>query len=242
MDAELIAYAAQRNYFKRLEVAANNVANQNTSGFKRELAVYQQSNNKIDGARNPNPEMGFATDLSEGEFTSTGRSLDVAIKGDGFLQVETPLGNRYTRAGSLQVNGEGVLTTLEGYPVLGDGGAISLDPEDINVKINESGEIFAQSETGLEQRGTLGVVKFADQSELKKTGKNLYSSTIEPEAALPIEDYKIAQGMLEESNVKSVEQINELIEINRAVSSTAKIMSEQNQLVKSAVARIIKAE
>jgi flagellar basal-body rod protein FlgF len=242
MDAELIAYSRQKSLFQRLEVAANNISNQNTSGFKQELAVYMKADNKIDGARNPNPNMMLATNLSEGEFTATGRSLDVAIKGEGFFEVETPLGSRYTRAGSLQVNNEGVLTNTQGYPVLGDGGSITLDPNDTDIIINDAGEIFSQTETGLEPRGTLGVVKFADQSALKKTGDNLFSNDGGSEQALAKIDYKIAQGMLESSNVKGVQQMNELIEINRAVAQTAKIMTDQNQLVRTAVSRIIKSE
>jgi flagellar basal-body rod protein FlgF len=242
MDAELIAYSRQKTLFQRLEVAANNIANQNTSGFKQELAVYMKADNKIDGARNPNPNMLLSTNLSEGEFTATGRSLDVAIKGDGFFEIETPLGPRYSRAGSLQVNSENLLVNTQGYPVLGGGGAITLQPEDTDIIINESGEIFAQSETGLEPRGSLGVVKFADPTSLKKTGENLFSSDASPDGALPIEDYKIAQGMLETSNVKGVQQISELVEINRAVASTAKIISDQSQLVRSAVSRIIKSD
>lgn len=243
MDAELIAYARQRTLFQRLEVAANNIANQNTSGFKQELAVYMKADNKIDGARNPNPNMLLSTNLEEGEFNATGRQLDVAIKGKGaYFQVETPLGSRYTRAGSLQINNENVLVTNQGYPVLGDGGSISLQPEDTDIIINESGEIFAQTQNGLELRGTLGVVKFADQTSLKKAGENLFSSEVDPEGALPKEDYRIAQGMVETSNVKGVEQINELVEINRAVVTTSKIITDQNQLMRSAVSRIIKAD
>jgi flagellar basal-body rod protein FlgF len=242
MDAELIAYSRQRTLFQRLDATANNIANQNTSGFKQELAVYMKADNKIDGARNPNPNMAFSTNLSEGEFSATGRNLDVAIKGQGYFEVETPLGSRYTRAGSLQINSDNVLTTTQGYPVLGGGGAISLQPEDTDIVINETGEVFARTQNGLELRGELGVVKFADQTGLKKAGENLFSSEIAPEAALPKEDYKIAQGMVETSNVKGVEQMNQLVEINRDVAMTSKIIGDQSQLVRSAVSRIIKSE
>jgi flagellar basal-body rod protein FlgF len=242
MDATILAYTRQRSLFERLDLTANNVANQNTSGFKKELAVYMPTTSKIDGSRNPAPTMLASTDLSEGTYTSTGRSLDVAIKGSGFFEVDTPNGARYTRAGSFHINSEGNLATAQGYTVVGGGGVITFQPDDRNITIKENGAIFAETEEGLIQRGQLDAAIFADPSSLRQTGEGLYVSDEAPEAGVPIADFKIAQGMLETSNVQPVDQINELIKINRAVAETARIISDQHSLMRDAVSRLARVE
>lgn len=242
MDASILAYSRQKTLFDRLDLTANNVANQNTSGFKKELAVYLPSTNTIDGKRNPAPTMLASTDLASGEYNSTGRNLDVAIQGKGFFQIDTPNGPRYTRAGGLYIDADGSLTTLQGYPIAGDGGVVTFQPDDKNIKIAEDGVIFAESQDGLVQRGQLSVVNFADQSSLQKTGENLFTTSDAGEVAIPLTDYKIAQGMLESSNVRPVDQINELIKLNRAVAETTRIISDQHSLMRDAVSRLSRAE
>jgi flagellar basal-body rod protein FlgF len=238
MDAGLIAYTRQRSLFQRLETVSNNVANADTNGFKAELAVYMPNATKVDGKQLPFPAMDLATDLSQGRVKETNRQLDVAINGTGFFQIETPLGPRFTRDGSFVVNAEGALSDKNGNPVVGDGGPISISEEDYQLKIGENGEIISVRASGNESLGTIGVFKFLDNSKLEKVGDSYFKSDEVAEAALVREDFRMAQGMLETSNVDSVKQMAELIDISRGVQSAARIVQDENQRIKNAVQKI----
>lgn len=238
MDAGLIAYTRQRSLFQRLEAVSNNVANADTNGFKSELAVYMPNATKVDGKQLPFPAMDLATDLSQGRLKETGRQLDVAINGQGFFQIETPLGPRYTRDGSFIVNAEGALADKNGNPVVGDGGPISISEDDYQLKIGENGEIISVRPGGNESRGAIGVFKFLDNSKLQKVGDSYFKSDETAEAAIVKEDFVIAQGMVESSNVDSVKQMAEMIDISRAVQSAARIVQDENQRIKSAVQKL----
>ena len=238
MDASIIAYKSQKNLLDRLEIVSNNVANVNTSGFKNELAAYMKPTGTVNGKPNPIPPMKVAVDLQQGNLKETGRQFDAAIQGEGFFQVETPLGPRYTRSGNFFTDAEGALVTKEGYAVIGDGGPINIDPADYQITIGEDGTITALGATGEEIRGKLGVFKFNDRSQLEKAGNSYFKTEQTAETAEPVTDYKIAQNMLEESNVNSVGQMTEMIDISRSVQTVAKIIQDQHQLERSAVQRI----
>ncbi len=238
MDASIIAYAGQKNLFDRFEVLSNNIANANTSGFKADLSVYMKPTGNINGQPNPLPALKSAVDLSQGGLRATGRQMDAAIQGDGFFQVDTPLGPRYTRSGTFFTDASGALVTKEGYSVVGDGGPITLNPEDYTIKIGEDGTITATTLTGEEVRGKLGVFKFADKSQLEKVGNTLFRSEGEPETAEPVIDYKVAQGMVEDSNVNQIQEMTNLIDISRSVQNMARIIQDEDQRVRTAVQRI----
>lgn len=239
MDSTIIAYAAQKNLFDRLEVVSNNVANVNTTGFKSDLAVYMKPAGNINGEPNPIPKLQTQASLEQGGMRMTGRQLDVAVSGNGFFQVETALGTRYTRSGSFFVNADGSLVTKEGYSVSGDGGPISLTPEDFEIKIGEDGTISATTPEGTQEvRGKLGVFKFDDPSALKKVGNSLFISEAGGVTAEPRTDYVVSQGMVEESNVNQVAEMTNLIDVSRSVQNLARIIQDESQRVRSAVQRI----
>ncbi len=238
MDVSSLAYLRQNSLFSRLEVTANNVANADTSGFKAELSVYGKSTPLIGGNPNPSPNLRVAVDPSQGKLEATFRPLDVAIDGEGFFAAESPLGLRYTRDGAFAISAEGNLVTKDGYPVQGDGGAISFSPEDKQFKIGDNGEVYALTDTGQEIRGTIAVFKFDDLSSLEKVGNSNFKSSSQPIAAIVNEDFKIAQGMLEGSNVNSVLQLTELIQISRSVQQVAGIIKDQHELQRNSITRI----
>ncbi len=241
MDATIIAYARQKSLYERMEVLANNVANADTTGFKADLAVYVNDNKKINGEDNPAPKMLITTDLSEGAYKSTGRPLDIAIQGDGYFQLETPLGARYSKAGSFTINDQGQLATQQGYILLGDAGAITLEPDDQEIRIDRNGEVVVKNNGLSAIRGQIGVVTFQDKSTLTKVGNNVFSSTASPEQ-LTIDQYEISQGVVEKSNVNSIVQMTELIDVTRGVQQVAKIIDTQYQLERNAVSRIAGAK
>src|SRR5690606_16466800 len=129
-NAQLISLSRQMALQRQMDVVANNLANINTTGFKGEQLLFQQYLMPVARDRDFNyPDQplhyveDWATihDMSNGAITLTGNPLDVALNGEGFLTVSTPAGDRYTRAGSLQIDNAGILVDIEGNPVLADG-------------------------------------------------------------------------------------------------------------------------
>src|SRR3981189_3109728 len=140
-------------------------------------------------------------DFAQGGSEQTKNPLDVAIAGDGFLVVQTPAGERYTRDGSLQINNQGQLVTASGYPVLGTSGPIVFQPTDKEISIAADGNVTVVEGTGRVDsvRGKLRLVSFADAQKLVKEGGNLYSAG--QGAAQPDITSRVRQGFIEKSNV-----------------------------------------
>ncbi len=229
------AYSGLRAQSDALEILANNLANINTTGFKEEKAFYtymNQSSEKAQGAQDFNSiinrtiQTQSALNFETGSLNETSRELDVAIAGDGFLAIQTPRGVRYTRNGNLSLNAQSVLTTSEGYPVLGASGrTITLGPGKIH--IGESGDV---SMDGV-QVDRLKVSSFKDLSTLEKEGSSLFKSTAGPDAEKASEA-KIKSGFLEESNVNPISSIVRMVELHRHFEAIQKsinvVMNEVN--------------
>lgn len=238
MQAHIIAFAKQRDLFQQLGMISNNVANVNSAGFKAELAVYDKSNQKVDGDLLPTPQLFGVTDYSKGVMSKTDRPLDIAIDGDTYFLVSTPLGDRYTKRGVFTTNEENTLVTPEGYQLVGDGGAVTIDPNDEKIIINSKGELFGLQNGVQTQRGVIQQYKFDDQRSLTKVGDSYFTSSTAAQVADPAVDYKLLQGFVEKSNVNQIEEITELIDISRSVASLARIVQDQQQLLRNAVTKI----
>ena len=221
-----------------MEALSNNVANANTDGFKADLALQLDPKRYVNGEKDPTAALQLSTDMRQAPLKPTARQLDLAIEGEGFFAVDTPLGTRYTRSGHFNVNDEGNVVTKDGYIVQGAGGAITLEPQDSNIVINESGQIFSLIDGEKIERGSVGVFKFNDYTQLEKVGGSYFIAEDAAQTAEPQQDYKISQFMLEESNVNPIEQMSELIKVTRAVQKGASIMNDQHNLIKDAVSRI----
>lgn len=243
-NAALIALSRQMTLRRQLDIVANNIANAQTTGFKaEELVVETESVRRArnDGVRGPaqfvlDPSVG--RDFSQGALSQTGRTLDMAIEGDGaFFRIGGPNGDRYTRDGSFVTDETGRLTTRDGLPVLDDGGSeITLDPQQGAPTIGHDGTI-SQGTTAV---GRIGVYRFDTLSVLEKDGDDLYRNTgnEEPSAA---PDVMVRQGMLEGSNVNTLTEITSLIEIQRAYEATARMIENVNDLSRRAVERLGRA-
>ena len=238
LSPEIIAYTRQKSLFQRLEVVSNNVANADTAGFKAELAVYTENKDRLDGKVNPTPKLNISTSQAQGGMKVTGNQLDVAIQGEGFFSVETPLGTRYTRSGGLSINAEGQLVTKEGYTFLGDGGPIQLDPSDSEIEIGDNGEVTAITAEGRQLRGTISVQKFENNAGLIKVGQGNFRSSEAPVPAEVLTDFKVVQGALEDSNVNSISQMTELINLSRSVQQVAKIIENQHSMQRDTVSKL----
>jgi len=236
MDAaKYIVISRQSALLRQLDVIANNIANSESSGFKSEMAVYSS---KFAGESGDlHTSLSTRNDMRAGALKETGRPLDAAIDGKGYFAVSTPLGNRYTRSGNFTIDGSGTLVNSQGYPVQAQSGLIVFDEKDIDIEIKSDGTITVDAGQGLrEERGKLAIYKFADENKLEKLGNSLFISRGgSAQASDPESDYRVAQGMLESSNVNSITEMTNMINVNRAVGSTAGFLSDVNDLERRAI-------
>lgn len=238
-NAQLISLSRQIALQRQMDVVANNIANLNTTGFKAESILFEEFVMPVAADQNFPPAdqsvsftQDWATihDMAPGAIVQTGNPLDVALEGDGFLVVETAAGERWTRAGSLQVDAEGVLVDFDGNPVLGDGGRITFDAGDSDIMIDATGAIS----TSAGAKGRLRIVEFANPYELAREGNNLFAGG-EPAAAAGT---RIVQGAVERSNVSGVAEMAEMIRVQRAYQSVAAMIDRQDEIRRSAIQKL----
>jgi len=238
-NAQLIGLSRQIALRHQMDVVANNMANLNTTGFKAEQILFEDYDMPVARDRGFLPsdqQLAFTRDwatmhdMSTGPMTMTGNPLDVALNGEGFLAVQTPAGERWTRAGALQISNSGVLVDLGGNPVLSEGGEIRFGPTDTDISIAEDGTVSTQ--TG--PKGKLRLVEFDEPQALVREGNNLFSGGT-PVAAT---ETRVVQGAIERSNVSGVSTMTEMIRVSRAYESLATMMQRQDDLRRSAIQRL----
>lgn len=238
----LVSLSQQLAAYRSMDVIANNLANVSTPGFKRESARFEELVAMVrpaDGQRGMQPvsfvkDAGITRDLGQGAITRTDAPLDVAINGNGFFVVTTPAGERYTRDGHFSLDQEGRLVTSDGHAVMGDGGAITVNPADGEIHIARDGTISSVVNGALNQLGRLRLAGFADETQLVKEGANLYAAAQAPTAATGT----LSQGALESSNVQPVLEISRMIEVMRAYEATATLSKSQQDLTRQAIAKL----
>lgn len=240
MDSSIyIVLSKQMAQFQDMEMTSNNIANVNTPGYRAQKMIFSQY---LSDAGKFGQKDAYADtpssyrDLTSGALKNTGNPLDLAIKGDAYFQVETPLGTRYTKSGGFQVNGQGLLVNVDGYPVLGnDGAQITLPPTARNIVINGAGFVTVDGLTV----GQLGVMEFANQQAMTRMGNSLYASDEAPQASATA---RVVQGAIEGSNVNSVSELVRVMEISRSVSSTAKFIESMYDLERKASTSLSRAK
>lgn len=219
------AFLGMRSRQRTLDVQANNIANASTTGFKAERLIYSaiEAAKKGSGDRQKivaGVQTSSATDFSAGALRETGRSLDVAIDGDAFLQIETARGTRYTRAGNLTLDASGQLVTHNGDLVVGDGGAITVPPGG-EISIGEDGTLSV----GKNSFGKLKLVRFDNPTAaLTKEGDSLFALTGSEQPQDNVNS-RVQQGALESSNINTVSEMVAMINNNREFESLQKSMS-----------------
>jgi len=216
---------------ERLNAGSNNLANINTSGFKKvrpTFTVVEPSEQVTRAFAAPGPEV---NDMSGGVMERSGRALDVALEGRGFFAVRTPRGERYTRQGNLKIDNEGRLSTQDGFPVLGEGGVIKLS--DADVEIDASGSI---SEHGLVV-GRLKVVGFKDTASLRYEG-GLYSSGGESPQSTEGSNTVVLQGFTEGSNVSPLKEMVAMMENLRAYQTQIKMIQAIDGMSRKAIEEV----
>lgn len=233
----------------KIDTIANNIANVNTTGFKKD----QQTFSEYLTAAEKEPEViqvprvpasiesfyemnggdksyvnaaGTYTNFEQGSLKSTGGKLDVAIDGPGFFEVNTPSGVRLTRAGNFTVDAEGQLVTKDGHPVLLEGENLTAPDErtvrfsgKANISISDGGEVF----DGEQRLGKLSLVQVNNPDSLQKVGNNYYGfkSNMAPEI-VSVKVPSLKQGFIETSNVNVVNEMTEMIMAQRVFEGTQK--------------------
>lgn len=243
-NASFIGLTRQIALQRKLTVIANNMANVNTAGFKKDSALFEeyimpkarmtefQGRDKRVSYVN---DTGMYRDFSQGSIQKTGAELDVAISGDGFFVIQTPEGERYTRNGNFQRSNEGLLVTSDGHQVMGDNGPVLIGQQDTGIVITEDATIT----TNLGERGRLRIVTFNNLAQLQKEGNSYFSSN---EPTVPSSSGRTLQGMIEKSNVQPVTELTEMIQTTRAYVSTARMIQQAHELRQTAITRLSGAQ
>lgn len=243
---------AQQN---RLDAISNNLANVDTAGYKRDITVSKSFSEllirRIDadgvyilengmGSSDVAPIVGKLglgvetnenyVDFTQGSFKVTNTNTDIALNGKGFFAVETPYGERYTRDGDFLIGKEGILETKEGYPVLGENGYIYVS--DDKFKVNDDGILITAEDS--EEIDRLKIVRFDNERYLRKMGGNLYSTNDIAGPAHIAEGAErpgFLQGYTETSNVNVVNEMVQMIEVNRAYEANQKTITSEDSMM-----------
>jgi flagellar basal-body rod protein FlgF/flagellar basal-body rod protein FlgG len=234
---------------RRMEIIANNIANVDTVGFKRDLAVMQSryaeavENGSARYGASPKSDIGGGvqfrqtiTDFSPGPQRKTGNSTDVALQGDGFFVVRKGQERFLTRAGNFRLTAAGELVTQQGHQVLGEGNSpITIDPTAGPWEIDSSGAVM-QSGT----RQDLQIVKPASLDDLVKVGENLFRPAGEVRSVAQ-EQRAVTGGYLEMSSVQPTTEMTTLIETSRLIEANINVMRAHNQMLEGLLGRLLKA-
>ena len=218
----------------QLETISQNIANANTTGYKKDTLSFKEYLLQTDAGGDPDGRVmsdfsGSRTDLSSGTIVRTGNSLDIAVEGTGFIALE---GGRFTRRGDLQKNSDGYLTTHEGTRVLGAGGPIALPADSVQISIDLEGKIsVVQAGSTLPTEiDTIKIVDAGPNGSVVKAGDGVYTFSGDATAATG----SIKQGYLETSNVDSVKEMVRMIDTMREFESFQKAI----QMFDSATSKV----
>lgn len=238
-----LALSNQLALRRQMETVANNIANANTTGFRAERLLFasyltpKAGNPGVggDGANKVAFVEGIGTyrDVRGGQMIKTDAPLDVAIHGNAYFTVDTPVGQRFTRDGNFRLDGQGRIVNSEGFPVLDQNNQpMTVPPEATNLEITRQGEVFA----GNVNVGRIRLVQFQDEQALTRLGGGLYASNTDPIPADP--RVEVQQGILEGSNVVSVTELTTMLDITRRYESAQRVIDSEHQRAQKAIERL----
>ncbi len=218
---------------QRLSQVTNNLANVDTAGYKKDGVtfwemLYEASHNR----QRVGKGLKILTNQDQGVVQETNNPFDLAISGKGFFKVQTPAGIRYTRAGNFHLNPEGQLTTGDNHPVLGDGGPITVVGS--NFTVADDGRLFSDGEA----LNILSIVTFEDPGSLAKEGDSLYRLKDTNAQEQTVQEPRGKQGFLEKSNVNTITEMTEMIDLYRAFESQQKMIRTIDDIDDQAVRRV----
>jgi flagellar basal-body rod protein FlgG len=210
-DAYIDTYSALDARMKLIDAIANNLANANTTGFKRDFGHILR--NAVGS------EAGTRIDLSPGESVSTGNELDVAIGGAGFFVIDTPNGQRYTRSGNFALNSAGELVTKDGMKVLSTSDS-PITVGEGKLEIRDGGVVAVDGN----EVAMLKVVTFADATKIQKEGLARFVWKGAPGGVQTVSDPAVQGGYLEKSNVNTIDEMVHLMSAYREFESVQRAL------------------
>jgi flagellar basal-body rod protein FlgF len=235
-DALAIVAKSMADDMLRLASISYNLANAASPGFKQEMMVSRAFSDHItaSGMRLPTAlgvtlsEPGIMLDHRAGSLQFTGNALDVALEGDGFFELAAQQGPVYTRQGNFQLDATGRLMSTMGFPVMGTAGEMHIASS--QPRIDRDGRIYDDDD---KLAGQLRVMRFSDPSKLLRAGAGMYAPA--GQSAAQLQDARIRQGYLENSNVVPVHEMVRLIETMRHFESSQKVIQSYDEMLERAI-------
>lgn len=246
MDTTFTLLSALKGQQKQMDSVANNLANVNTPGYKKDEVIFREYYNEMIGQDLESEEERFShneyispynrgsssfvkpdhvsPEMHQGDFKSTNNPFDLALQTDGFFSIDTAYGTRYTRNGQFSKNAEGYLITNSGDKVLGLKGPIKVEGEEFSV--GNDGQIMVDGK----EIDTLKVVRFDESNRLRKVGASMWIPSSVNQTPKKPDTINIQQGALETSNVETVSEMVEMISVNRAYEAAQKAIRSNDEL------------
>ncbi|MFO1141988.1 MAG: flagellar hook-basal body complex protein [Amaricoccus sp.] len=230
--AGYVALTRASGLAKELQSVANNIANLSTTGYRREGVMFAEEVKALPvegGSVAMTAARARYTDKLQGSLEETGGTLDLAVEGDGYFTVMTPQGERLTRAGAFTRNADGVVVNMDGHPLLDEGGGeITIPFEAKAINVSSDGTISVDGAPA----GKLGLVDVGDESKLSREAGVLFKAE---GGTVPVENGKIVQGFLEQSNVNPVSEMARMVEVQRAYEYGQKLMDQEDERIRTVV-------
>lgn len=230
-----IGLSLQKALKVQMDTVANNIANMSTTGYKNQNVIFSEymagsgEGEKISEVL----DLGTYRDTTQGPLKQTFNKLDMAIEGEGYFAVQTPEGERYTRAGNFVLNGQRELVTQQGYQVMGSGGPIVIPEGENQISVTEEGTI--STENG--EIGKIRVVSFKNDQSLTEVGGGLYEAG-GGQSPADTTEAKVHQGMLESSNVQPIVEMNRMIEVLRTYQNVQKVLQADHDRQRSMISKL----
>ena len=229
------ALTRQSGLMQEMRVIANNIANASTTGFRAEGVMFSEHIKAL-GPGTDSLSMATAavrdTVMTQGTLSQTGGTFDLAVEGEGFFVIETPAGQRLTRAGAFTPNENGDLVTADGYPVLDAGGAPVFVPQGVGrIGISPDGTISA----GGQPVGQIGLVVPTDPNGMTRESGVMFDAQ---GGFDPVPEPRMMQGFLEDSNVNPILQVARMIEVQRAYELGQSFLENEHERIRGVIQAI----
>ncbi len=226
-----VALSRQMVLQRQMSIVANNVANLTTPGFRGESLVFVEHLKTTQPREKVRFVQDIATvpDLQPGPLSNTNNPLDLAIQGEGYFAIETPQGERYSRAGAFALDPDGQIVTTDGFALQGDGGSLVVPPDAGDIVVAGDGTV--STDQGI--LGRVKLVRSANDYALKREASGLYDADGQP--ALPVDNPQVQQGKIELSNVAGVVEMTKLVATVRSYQAAATMVEEEHERQRRAI-------
>ena len=235
-NAGYVTLTRQSGLMREMQVVANNIANAATTGFRQEGLIFAEHVARTGSGASMSMASANVrhTSMIQGALTQTKGTLDFAIEGEGFFLVETPAGERLTRAGNFALSAEGDLVTNDGFRVLDAGGApVFIPPDATDLNVSADGTVSTKGRPIAQ----IGLVRPSDPIDLIREDGVMFRTEGGIE---PVEGARILQGSLEGANVDPVGQIARMIEVQRAYEMGQSFLEAEHERIRSTLETFIR--